>query len=169
MSKIGIDESEKLCWKHEIFPCQKLKKGWYIRCYVSASQYKSVENTDMYVRIVASWLQFIYILWVFYVIILSIFHHFIGSSISGGFPSTTSGTVVGAIPQVSGRPVGQIQGRSARHWLEPVGGGRSVEVHCRRRWRATSEPSRVVGAAKEGERGVQVKGRWGGSGKFARG
>ena len=67
--------------------------------------------------------------------------------------STTSGTVGGAIPQAPGRPVRQSQGRPAMHWLEPVGGGSSVKVHCRRRWQATFEPIGDGGAAKEGESG----------------
>ena len=73
-----------MCWNHEIFTFQSLKKVRYIRRYVSASQYKAGENTNMYARIVASWLQLIYFLWVFYVRILSICHNFIESSISGG-------------------------------------------------------------------------------------
>ena len=56
MSKVGIDESEKFC---EIFPFQKLKKGVYILRYVSASQYESGKNTDMYVHIVDSWFELI--------------------------------------------------------------------------------------------------------------
>ena len=43
-SKIGIDKSEKLCWKHEIFQYQQLNKGRCICRYVLASQYESVEN-----------------------------------------------------------------------------------------------------------------------------
>ena len=54
MSKIGIDESEKLCWKHEIFIFQKLNIGRCICRCVSALQYNTGENTDMYVHIVAS-------------------------------------------------------------------------------------------------------------------
>ena len=73
-----------MCWKHKMVPFQQSKKEIYIRIYVSASQYKSGENTDMYVRIVASWLHLIYILWVFYVRILSICHNLNDSSISGG-------------------------------------------------------------------------------------
>ena len=53
MSKIGIDESEKSCYKHDIFVFHHLKKVRYICRYVSASQYKSVENTYVYVNIVA--------------------------------------------------------------------------------------------------------------------
>ena len=68
-------------------------------------------------------------------------------------PSTTSGTVNGEIPQAPGRPVRQSRGRSSRHCLEPVGGGHSVKVHCRGRWRATLEPSGARGAAKEGKSG----------------
>ena len=41
----------------------------------------------MYVHTVTSWLQLTYILWVFYVIILSICHKFIESSIYGGLIS----------------------------------------------------------------------------------
>ena len=55
--------------------------------------------------------------------------------------------------QMTGRPGGQSRGRPVRRWLEPVGGGRLVKVHCRRRWRATSEPNGSVGEAKEGESG----------------
>ena len=62
----------------------KLNKGRYISCYMSDSQYISGGNIEIYVHIVASWLQLIYILWVFYVRILSICHKFIESSISGG-------------------------------------------------------------------------------------
>ena len=75
-------------------------------------------------------------------------------------PSTTSGTVGEAIPQAPVRPVGKIQGRPAMHWLEPVGGGWSVKIHCLRRWRETSEPSRAGRAAKEGESGAREQGRW---------
>ena len=49
--------------------------------FAENSQYKSVENIEIYVHFVASWLQLIYILWVFYVSIFSICHNFI---ISGG-------------------------------------------------------------------------------------
>ena len=51
---------------------------------MSASQYKSGENTEMYIRIASSLLQLIYILWVFYVRILYICHNLIDSSIYGG-------------------------------------------------------------------------------------
>ena len=82
-SNIKFDASEKLYWKDRIFLFQQQNKGRYIWHSMSASQYKSGENTEIYVHIVASWLQFIYILWIFYVIILSICHKFIDSSISG--------------------------------------------------------------------------------------
>ena len=84
LSIIGFDESDKLCWKHNIFLFYKRKKGIYINDSMSASQYRSVENTETCVHIFASWLQLIYILWVFYVSILSICHKFIDSSISIG-------------------------------------------------------------------------------------
>ena len=45
-------------------------------------------------------------------------------------PSTTSGTVREAIPQAPGRPVWQSWGQPDRHWLDPIGGGGSVQVHC---------------------------------------
>ena len=61
-----------------------MRKVIYICQYMSASQYKSGENANKYVHVVSSWLQLIYILWVFNVIILSICHKFIDSSISGG-------------------------------------------------------------------------------------
>ena len=83
LSKIGIDVSEKLCQKHGIFFFQHQNKGRYIRCYMSASKIKPRENTEMYVHIVASWLQLVYIWWVFYVRMLSICHKFIDSNISG--------------------------------------------------------------------------------------
>ena len=54
LSKIVIDESETFCWKHEIFLFQKLNRVIYIFCCVSASQYKSGKNTDIYVHIVSS-------------------------------------------------------------------------------------------------------------------
>ena len=82
--KKGIDVSEKLYWKHKKFLFQQWKKGRYICQYMSDSQYKSRENTKMYVYIVASWLQLIYILWVFYVRILSICHNSINASIYVG-------------------------------------------------------------------------------------
>ena len=50
LSMILFDESEKLCWKHEIFLFQKWKKGRYS---MSASQYKPGENAEIYVHIVA--------------------------------------------------------------------------------------------------------------------
>ena len=68
-SIIGFDESDKLCWKYGIFLFQQWKKGRYILHSMSYSLYKSVYNTEIYVRIVASWLLLMYILWVFYVII----------------------------------------------------------------------------------------------------
>ena len=43
-----------LCWKNEIFLFQQRNKGIYIRRYMSASQYKSGKNTEIYVHIVAS-------------------------------------------------------------------------------------------------------------------
>ena len=33
---IGLDESDKFYWKHEMFLFQKLKKIRYNRCYISA-------------------------------------------------------------------------------------------------------------------------------------
>ena len=41
----------------------------------------------------------------------------------------------GEIALAPGRPVGQSWGQTAKHWLEPVGGGHPVKVHCRRRYR----------------------------------
>ena len=54
LSKIGIDVSEKLCWKHEILSFQQQNKGRYNRHFMSDSQYESGENKEMYVHIVAS-------------------------------------------------------------------------------------------------------------------
>ena len=59
------------------------KKGRYVHNFMLASQYKSGENTETHIHIVSSWLQVIYILWIFYVSILSICHRFIDSSIFG--------------------------------------------------------------------------------------
>ena len=38
-----------------------------------------------------------------------------------------------ARPQAPGSSIGKSWGRPARHWMDPVGGGRPVKVHCRRR------------------------------------
>ena len=40
--------------EYEIFLFQKWKKGRYIRSYISDSQYKSIDNIEIYVNIVAS-------------------------------------------------------------------------------------------------------------------
>ena len=65
----------------DIFLFKQWKRGRYIRSFMSASLYKSGENTEMYAHIVSSWLQLIYIFWVFYIRILSICHKFIDSNI----------------------------------------------------------------------------------------
>ena len=77
-------------------------------------------------------------------------------------PSTTIVTVEGAIPQAPGRPVGQSRGQPARICLDPVSGGRSVKVHCCRRWQVTLKPSGARGVEKKGGSGAQGQGRWGG-------
>ena len=51
---IGFDESDKLCWKHRIFLFQQRNKGRHICHYMSASQYKSGENKEMYAQNVNS-------------------------------------------------------------------------------------------------------------------
>ena len=66
-SILSFDETEKLWWKHGIFLFTWLNKGKYTCHYMSASQYKPVENTDVYVHITASWSQLIYIVCMFYV------------------------------------------------------------------------------------------------------
>ena len=45
LSTIGLDESDKLWWKLEMFLFQQRKKGRYICHSMSASQSKSGENT----------------------------------------------------------------------------------------------------------------------------
>ena len=57
----------------------------------------------------------------------------------------------GAIPQAPGRPVGQTWGKPDRHWLEPVGDGRPVKVHCCQQWWVTLNLSGAGGVVKEGE------------------
>ena len=61
LSKIGIDVSQTFCWKHEWLLFQQLKKERYNSHYMSASQYDSGENTEMYVHIFASGIQLMYI------------------------------------------------------------------------------------------------------------
>ena len=51
---IGLDESDKFYWKHEMFLFQKQKIGRYICHSMLASQYKSKETKQIYVHIVAS-------------------------------------------------------------------------------------------------------------------
>ena len=67
-SIIWFDESDKLCWKHEIILfwwCMRVR-GSYIGHSMSDIRCKSGEIIDIYVHIIASWLQLIYIfLWVF--------------------------------------------------------------------------------------------------------
>ena len=59
---IGFDESYKLCWKHEMILFQLRTKGIYISNSISDLQYKSGDNIDIYVHIVASLIQLIYTL-----------------------------------------------------------------------------------------------------------
>ena len=56
-----------------------------------------------------------------------------------------------AIPQAPGRPVGQSRGRKSRHWLETVGYGRPVKVHCFQQWWVTLTPSGAGGEVQEGD------------------
>ena len=83
MSKIGIDVSEKLCGKPRYFYFNNERKEdiFFVICQ---NQNIIQEKYKMNVHIVASWIQLIYILWVFYVRMLSICHKFIDSSIYGG-------------------------------------------------------------------------------------
>ena len=54
LSIIGFDESDKLCWKHEICLIKQKKKVICTRHYMSASQSTSGENTKIHVHIIAS-------------------------------------------------------------------------------------------------------------------
>ena len=60
-SIILFDESDKLCWKHEMIFFHWWKKVRYIHYYIPASQYKLIENMDIYVCILATRLHWIYI------------------------------------------------------------------------------------------------------------
>ena len=81
---IGFEESDKLCCKHSMFLFWWQNKGRYISHYMSTTQYKSGENQEICVQIVALWLHLIRNLWVLYVSILSISHKLI---ISVGYDS----------------------------------------------------------------------------------
>ena len=64
----------------------------------------------------------------------------------------------GARPQALGRPGRHIRGRPARHWLEPVGDGRSVKVHCHRWGRHPQQRTDTEGWKGKGR--AQACGTW---------
>ena len=84
MSKIGTDVSEKLFWKNDIsyFNNEIKEDIFVVICHIHNINQDKVKNIYSYGGFMNP--LYIYILWVFYIRILSIFHNSVDPSISGG-------------------------------------------------------------------------------------